>query len=142
MILVALIFTAADFSQPIPSSVTLDSMTTASGECSTISITQDVIEEGTETFTVTLTPDVRAEVVEGRGTAQVLIVDLCNTLPAPENGNIDASVRTVGSVATYTCNSEFVINGESERNCQADGTWSGAAPTCLGNIATISYCWG
>lgn len=132
MILVVLTHTAADFSQPIPSSVTLDSMTPASGECSTISITQDAIEEGRETFSVTLTPGVRAQVVEGRGTAQVLIVDLCDTLPAPDNGNIEASVRTVGSVATYSCSSEFVINGVSERNCQADGTWSGIAPTCLG----------
>ena len=125
-----------DFNQPLPARVTLSSATPASGVCSTINIIQDGTEEGRETFTVSLTPSVRVQVVDGRGTAEVLIADLCPSLPGPENGNVDASIRTVGSVAVYSCGSEFLISGNSQRNCQMDGTWSGAAPTCLG-IMTI-----
>ena len=126
----------ADFSQPLPASVTLTSTTPESGVCSTITIAQDGIEEGRETFSVSVTANARAEVVDGRGTVQVLIVDFCASLSAPENGNVDASVRTVGSVATYSCDNGFLINGEPQRNCQMDGMWSGEAPTCLGTRIT------
>ena len=70
--------------------------------------------------------------MDGRGTAQVLIVDSCGSLPPPENGAVDASITTVGSVATYSCDNGFLISGDSQRNCQMDGFWSGSAPTCLG----------
>ena len=34
------------------------------------------------------------------------------------------------SVATYTCNTGYVLTGNAMRTCQADGTWSGLEPVC------------
>ena len=138
--MLAITFCAAveDYGQPIPSSIIFTSTTPASGVCSTINIAQDEVEEGRETFSVTVTAGARTQVMDGRGTAQVLIVDSCGSLPRPEDGNVDAPITSVGSVATYSCNSGFLISGDSQRNCQMDGFWSGSAPTCLGNIMTGS----
>ena len=105
-------------------------MTPSSGACSTINILPDSIEEGRETFNVSIT-NAQTIVAEGRGTAQVLIVDFCASLPALENGNVGVSNRTVGSVAMYSCDSGFLISGNPQRNCQADGLWSGQAPLCI-----------
>lgn len=130
---ITIVITAVeDYGQPIPSSITLTSTTPASGVCSTINIPQDATEEGREVFSVTVAADARAQVVDGRGTAQVLIVDGCGPLSQPENGDVDASITTVGSVATYSCNPGYLISDDSQRNCQMDGFWSGSAPTCLG----------
>ena len=85
-------------------------------------------------FSVTVTAGTRAQVVDGHGTAQVVIVDSCDPLPPPENGNVDASITTIGSVATYSCNNGFLLSGDSQRICQMNGFWSGSAPTCLGMI--------
>ncbi|WAQ97856.1 CSMD3-like protein [Mya arenaria] len=51
----------------------------------------------------------------------------CNAPSAPASG----TVRSNGTVATYTCTQGYTINGPSTRNCQTDGSgWSGANPTC------------
>ena len=140
MLAIALHTAVEDYEQPLPSSVTLTSTTPASGACSTINIPQDAIEEGRETFSVTITAGDRAQVVDGRGTAQVVIVDGCGPLPPPENGNVDASITTIGSVATYSCNNGFLISGVSQRICQTDGFWSESAPSCsIGTIKLISF---
>ena len=137
MIAIALHTSVADYGQPIPSRVTLTSTTPASGVCSTINISKDVIEEGRETFSVTVTAaGGRVQVVDGRGTAQVVIVDGCGPLPPPDNGIVDVPITTVGSVATYSCDNGFLVSGNSQRICQMDGFWSGSAPTCSGTLIT------
>lgn len=108
----------------------LTSMTQPSGACSIINILPDSVEEGRETFNISIT-SAQAVVSEGRGNAQVLIVDVCSSLSAPENGTVDVANRTVGSVVTYSCDTEFLINGDPQRNCQPDGLWSGQAPICI-----------
>ncbi|MGC4118128.1 MAG: hypothetical protein QM765_26975 [Myxococcales bacterium] len=52
-------------------------------------------------------------------------------LTAPANGSVSQSHGVTGDVATYTCDSSFVLSGSSTRLCQADGTWSGTTPTCV-----------
>lgn len=44
----------------------------------------------------------------------------------------DQSSGTVpyATTASYSCNSGYVLQGKSERHCQAEGTWSGRQPTC------------
>ena len=37
---------------------------------------------------------------------------------------------SIGSTATYTCDSGYFIVGENTRTCQEDGSWSGRAPIC------------
>ena len=56
---------------------------------------------------------------------------VCSNLPSPANGQVVISSLLVGSRATYTCSSGYVLVGEESRTCQADGNWSGRAPTCL-----------
>jgi hypothetical protein len=57
---------------------------------------------------------------------------LCPTLTAPTNGTVDDGDNSVGTVASYACNSAsgYVASGGSPRTCQMDGTWNGTAPTC------------
>jgi hypothetical protein len=54
---------------------------------------------------------------------------VCEDLEPPEFGqvNIDGS----GTVASYTCNVGYTMDGDRSRDCQLDGTsWTGNAPTC------------
>ena len=56
---------------------------------------------------------------------------VCSNLPNPSNGQVTFSSGVfVGSRATYTCDSGYLISGQSTRTCQGDGTWTGTAPTC------------
>ena len=47
---------------------------------------------------------------------------------------VEFTNRTLfNSTAEYQCDSGYeFINGSSERVCQSNGTWSGAAPVCAG----------
>ncbi len=54
----------------------------------------------------------------------------CGALTAPPNGSVVANATTLGNNATYTCNAGYAANGATSRTCQADGTWSGIAPSC------------
>lgn len=54
----------------------------------------------------------------------------CAQLPRPENGDIAFSGAGAGATATYSCMTGFDLVGAPTRTCEADGNWSGAAPTC------------
>ena len=66
-----------------------------------------------------------------------LAVD-CGTLTI-NNGQVSTtSGTTFGSTATYTCNTGYNrVGGSMTRTCQADRIWSGAAPTCDGEIIKV-----
>ncbi len=67
-------------------------------------------------------------------------IEICSDLPSPTNGDInygggDGSTgsRPVDTVATYTCNTGYTLNGGSTRTCESGGSggvWSGSAPVC------------
>lgn len=62
----------------------------------------------------------------------------CPTLVTPENGSVDRTTGSFGDVATYACDSGYLPSSVTMRTCQADGTWSGVAPTCVrGGCAPI-----
>ena len=61
------------------------------------------------------------------------VVD-CGRLDAPENGIVQFQTTTFTSIAFYQCNEGFILNGAETRRCQANGQWSGAAPTCRGQL--------
>jgi len=64
------------------------------------------------------------------GTTPMCLLGDCGPLVSPENGTVSASSTTVGSTATYACDTGYRLVGDSSRSCRADGSWSGSAPSC------------
>ena len=54
----------------------------------------------------------------------------CEGLDAPANGQVDVTTLYQGSVATYTCDPTYKLNGDPERTCESSGEWSGVEPSC------------
>ena len=68
-------------------------------------------------------------------TVAPLVSSTCLSLPPPTNGGISYSdqSRSDGTVATYTCNTGYTLNGDSTRAC-GSGVWSGSAPICQSEL--------
>lgn len=63
----------------------------------------------------------------------IFLVINCGAPPAIANGQISGSDYSYDAKVTYSCNAaNFKLSGSQERTCQADGTWSGTQPACLG----------
>ena len=61
----------------------------------------------------------------------------CGDLQHPDNGSVEAPDKSVDSIATYRCNTNYKLSGRSKRTCNLDddGTnaeWNDTAPTCVG----------
>lgn len=54
----------------------------------------------------------------------------CDSLDPLSHGSINTDGTTFGATATHTCDTGYSLDGDSSRTCQADGSWSGTAPTC------------
>lgn len=63
----------------------------------------------------------------------------CGSLSDPLNGNVDVSQTFFPGVATYTCNSGYLLIGGNTRTCQANEMWSGIAPTCTSKTIRLYY---
>ena len=60
------------------------------------------------------------------------VVD-CGNLTGPANGSVNHTAGTIfRQTATYSCNTDYNLVGDSIRTCQTTGNWSGSAPTCQG----------
>ena len=72
---------------------------------------------------------------------RILTVVDCGSLTDPGNGSVTLTVgTTLGQTATYSCNTGYNLVGDSTRTCQAEGNWSGSAPTCQGTyVITLSH---
>ena len=68
--------------------------------------------------------------IAGSGSGSGSGVGDCCSLPNPVNGQVEFNDARVGSVANYSCNVGYTLNGTSTRTCEADGEWSGDPPTC------------
>ena len=55
---------------------------------------------------------------------------MCPALENPTNGNLVLSGNTFGETADYTCNTGFILEGDSTLTCGGDGQWSGSPPVC------------
>ena len=58
----------------------------------------------------------------------------CEVLSNPSDGTVSVPSRTVGSTATYSCNTGFNLVGGKTRVCRAGGVWSGKTPDCQGSV--------
>ena len=56
----------------------------------------------------------------------------CGTLTQPTDGQVNTSITTFGSVATFRCNTGYRLSHQQVVMCGADGMWSPASPSCLG----------
>ncbi|XP_064386681.1 sushi, von Willebrand factor type A, EGF and pentraxin domain-containing protein 1-like [Halichondria panicea] len=58
---------------------------------------------------------------------------VCLSLPALNNGIVSYSHLTLGlnTVAIYTCDTGYTLNGGTTRTCGSDGVWSGSDLSCL-----------
>jgi hypothetical protein len=65
------------------------------------------------------------------GVAPSCVPANCPGLPSPPNGLVSAPALTYSSTATYSCSDGYQLTSAATRTCQADGTWSGSAPTCV-----------
>jgi CUB/sushi domain-containing protein len=63
----------------------------------------------------------------------------CGALSAPASGSVDTTGGTLfGAVAMYGCMTGYGLVGVGSRTCQADGTWSDAAPSCaIGDCSNL-----
>ncbi len=65
------------------------------------------------------------------GTAPTCNTVQCPELPPPSGGTVRLTSRVARSgIAIYSCTTGNNLIGSVTRFCQADGTWSGNAPTC------------
>jgi Notch-like protein len=65
----------------------------------------------------------------------------CGSLGTLASGMIttDPEVSTTyGTTATYECDSGYTLDGNATRTCEANGQWTGMAPTCV--MQTIDPC--
>lgn len=55
----------------------------------------------------------------------------CPLLQAPLNGSMSTYTQSFGSMVTFQCDPDYtLLQGETTRRCQGDGTWSGANVVC------------
>ncbi|XP_064386138.1 mucin-2-like isoform X3 [Halichondria panicea] len=57
---------------------------------------------------------------------------VCLSLPPPTNGGVSYTDPTLGdgTVATYTCDTGYTLDGDTTTRTCGSGVWSGSAPTC------------
>ena len=62
------------------------------------------------------------------------VVD-CGDPGTPRYGSRSSlTVTTFGAAVTYTCNTGYILHGDSERRCLDNGQWSGTAVSCRGTV--------
>lgn len=68
----------------------------------------------------------------------------CSRPNVPQYGASNITSLIAGSVATFTCNTGYYLVGNSFIVCQANGSWNGSQPTCLGkdfeDCSFFSFC--
>ncbi|XP_064387674.1 uncharacterized protein LOC135335909 isoform X6 [Halichondria panicea] len=111
--------------------------------CANLITETDQVVEGLETLELRLTTDDSA-VILNPDTSNVKIVDTdsleCEELPSLGNGSILYHIGTtfLGTIAMYTCEDGFFLDGDNERNCTTGEAgsrmvwaWTGQEPLCV-----------
>ena len=58
------------------------------------------------------------------------VVVTCSLLPIPTNGRRSSSQRNYNVSVDFSCNTGYILRGNSSRTCQSTGQWLGIQPTC------------
>ena len=96
-----------------------------------VSLTQSQSERVAHTPTSSIVPYIAlANDLNFFTISLISAVVTCPKLSAPRYGSVRVSSNNVGGKADYSCNKGFVLVGSRWRRCQANGWWSGKAPTC------------
>ncbi|XP_064407551.1 uncharacterized protein LOC135352313 [Halichondria panicea] len=119
--------------------------------CGSLNFPNNNVDDGTQTLTIQATTN-SAGISLGRSVATLTLLDddgvpMCPGLSNPENGAVSFSQGMIeGSVAMYSCNTPYILNGNTQRTCTvlvgAGLLWTGTEPTCefpTSNSASISY---
>lgn len=61
--------------------------------------------------------------------------EICPELTDPPNGRVNYTSITFSSLAHYTCNDGYRINGASVLQCLRGGLWNNTPPTCQGSYS-------
>ena len=56
----------------------------------------------------------------------------CGSLETPSNGSQISNTDVVDSVAAFSCDYGFRLDGSAQRSCTNDGNWNGIEATCIG----------
>lgn len=117
--------TNGSWSLPIPTCVLYDiNSVTFTTSVTTVS---DVTTASSRSAVATVTS---TSTVNGVTPTQMFPI-LCDSLTSPLNGYVETSNGTVvGSVARYTCQTGYNIEGPSERSCLENGQWNSTTPIC------------
>ena len=78
----------------------------------------------------------------------VIICDLVNPIPNGDSRSSRSPIRGpggsqgfgVGTVVTYTCGTNFELQGESTRTCLESGEWDQPEPHCRSGEKTLYNC--
>ena len=54
----------------------------------------------------------------------------CTALEDPEHGTLTGDSISFGSEVSYSCDNGYILTGDADRTCQADGSWTGSDPIC------------
>lgn len=58
----------------------------------------------------------------------------CGFIGTPRNGTKRGSQTTYPGIVIFSCDDGFIMRGSAERQCSANGSWSGVETNCEGKI--------
>ena len=69
----------------------------------------------------------------------VLVVQVCELLLDPLNGDVNTTATLECTVAGYSCIQGYILYGDETRVCQRNaetllGIWSGEEPSCISKL--------
>jgi len=65
-----------------------------------------------------------------------LTAKFCGDPGIPAQGKREGKSFIYQSEVSFSCNPPFILVGSITRICQADGTWSGSSPRCIGKVTS------